>query len=50
MLDDRTVARRELDSVHHFVWNNRLNRFGWRSYLSIEPGSDDVPAYAVPAR
>jgi acetyl esterase/lipase len=50
MLDDRTAARRELDGVQHFVWNNRLNRFGWRSYLGLEPGSDDVPAYAVPSR
>lgn len=50
MLDDRTAARRELDGVDHFVWNNRLNRFGWRSYLGVEPGSDGVPAYAAPAR
>lgn len=50
MLDDRAAAQQELDGVHHFVWNNRLNRFGWRSYLGVEPGSDDVPAYAIPAR
>lgn len=50
MLDDRTAARRELDRVGHFVWNNRQNRFGWRSYLGVEPGSDVVPAYAVPSR
>ncbi|MGO8948431.1 MAG: alpha/beta hydrolase [Ktedonobacterales bacterium] len=50
MLDDRTAARGELDSVNHFVWNNRLNRFGWRSYLGVEPGANSVPAYAVPSR
>jgi acetyl esterase/lipase len=50
MLDDRTAARRDLDGVNHFVWNNRVNRFGWRSYLGVEPGADDVPPYAVPAR
>ncbi|MFC5752388.1 alpha/beta hydrolase [Actinomadura rugatobispora] len=50
MLDDRTAARRDLDAVGHRVWNNRLNRFGWRSYLGAEPGSPDVPPYAVPAR
>lgn len=50
MLDDRTAARRNLDTVNHFVWNNQLNRVGWRSYLGIEPGADDVPPYAVPAR
>ena len=50
MLDDRTAARRDLDAVRHRIWNNRLNRFGWRSYVDAEPGSDAVPAYAVPAR
>ena len=50
MLDDRTATRRELDAVDHFVWNNRKNRFGWRSYLGAEPGTGAVPPYAVPAR
>jgi acetyl esterase/lipase len=50
MLDDRTAARHELDQVAHFVWNNRLNRYGWRSYLGAEPGVNGVPAYAAPAR
>jgi acetyl esterase/lipase len=50
MLDDRTAARRELDGVRHFVWNNRANRFGWRSYLGVEPGAPSAPPYAVPAR
>jgi acetyl esterase/lipase len=50
MLDDRTAGHAELDSVGHRVWNNRLNRFGWRSYLGVAPGSAEVPPYAVPAR
>ncbi|MEO7000274.1 MAG: alpha/beta hydrolase [Ktedonobacterales bacterium] len=50
MLDDRTAARHELDGENHFVWNNRVNRFGWRSYLAMEPGAESVPSYAVPAR
>ena len=50
MLDDRTAVRRELDDIMHPVWNNRLNRVAWRSYLGREPGEDDVPAYAAPAR
>lgn len=50
MLDDRTAARRDLDETGHFVWNNRLNRFGWRSYLGVEPGAERVPVYAVPSR
>jgi acetyl esterase/lipase len=50
MLDDRTATRHELDSMNHFVWNNRMNRFGWRSYLGVEPGAASIPPYAVPAR
>ncbi|WP_430781686.1 alpha/beta hydrolase [Actinoplanes sp. G11-F43] len=50
MLDDRTAARRELDELDHFVWNNRSNRFGWTSYLGQTAGAAEVPAYAVPAR
>jgi acetyl esterase/lipase len=50
MLDDRTAARRELDAVGHLVWNNRLNRLGWRSYLGAEPGAASLPAYAAAAR
>jgi acetyl esterase/lipase len=50
MLDDRTAARTELDTIDHPVWNNRANRFGWASYLGTEPGSAEVPAYSVPAR
>jgi acetyl esterase/lipase len=50
MLDDRTAARRELDQVKHFVWDNRRNAFGWRSYLSTEPGAPAIPSYAAAAR
>jgi acetyl esterase/lipase len=50
MLDDRTAARRELDGIGHPVWTNRLNRMAWRAYLGREPGAEDVPAYAAPAR
>ena len=43
MLDDRTAARRELDAVDHYVWNNRMNRAAWRLYLDTEPGSETFP-------
>ncbi|MFC3997584.1 alpha/beta hydrolase [Nocardiopsis sediminis] len=49
MLDDRTAAKTELDEVGHWVWNNGLNRIGWRSYLGGEPGVT-APPYAVAAR
>ena len=50
MLDDRTAADRSLDVVNHFVWNNKANRFGWRAYLSKEPGSSSIPKYAAASR
>jgi acetyl esterase/lipase len=50
MLDDRTAARREFDSVNHRIWNNRANRVGWRAFLGVEPGAAEVPAYAAAAR
>lgn len=50
MLDDRTAADPSHDGTSHFVWDNRTNRIGWRSLLSVEPGAHSVPPYAVPAR
>lgn len=47
MLDDRTAADRSLDTHEHLVWDNRSNRFGWRSYLGRH---DPALGYAVPAR
>jgi acetyl esterase/lipase len=45
MLDDRSSARTELDTVEHRLWNRAANRWGWSSYLG---GAD--PDTAVPAR
>lgn len=50
MLDDRTVLRTDIDERSFRMWNNKANRYGWRSYLGAEPGSRDFPATAVPAR
>lgn len=50
MLDDRTAARRELDAVEHWVWDNAVNRFGWASYLGAAPGGPEAPPYAAAAR
>ena len=50
MLDDRTALDRSLDEVEHFVWNNKMNLVGWSSYLGKAIGTDQVPAYAAPAR
>jgi acetyl esterase/lipase len=50
MLDDRTALDRSLDEANHFVWNNKMNLVGWSSYLGKALGTDQVPAYAAPAR
>lgn len=50
MLDDRTAAQVELDTLKHRIWNNRNNRAGWSWYLGHPPGQAQLPPYAVPAR
>jgi acetyl esterase/lipase len=53
MLDDRTGTPAGGDPhpyTGEFVWTAASNRFGWRALLGVEPGGDDVPAAAVPAR
>ena len=50
MLDDRTALNRSLDELDHYVWNNKMNLVGWRSYLGNSLGTDQVVAYAAPAR
>lgn len=51
MLDDRTVELPPaFDERNARVWDPASNRFGWRSYLGVEPASPDVPATAAPAR
>ena len=50
MLDDRTAVRHCEYERDLRLWNSRSNRFGWRSYLGRDPGSDGVSALAAPAR
>jgi acetyl esterase/lipase len=49
MLDDRmiTASSRDNDAP---VWNTRSNETGWRLYLGSLYGTQEVPAYAAPAR
>jgi acetyl esterase/lipase len=49
MIDDRcaTASARENDAP---IWDAVTNRNAWRIYLGALAGSDDVPAYAAPAR
>lgn len=48
MIDDRLVSASSGWTVP--VWPKEMNGFGWRSYLGPLFGTDDVPAYAAPAR
>lgn len=51
MLDDRTGSTRHPPfPIGSFIWPAESNRFGWRSFLGAEPGTDDVDERAVPAR
>jgi len=51
MIDDRTgSSRATAPHLGAFNWNDDANRFGWRCFLGQEPGTDLVPARAVPAR
>jgi len=36
--------------VRHFIWNNRMNRAGWSSYLGSLAGAQKLPPYAAAAR
>lgn len=51
MLDDRTGSTRPGPAhTGTLIWTRRWNRFGWRCFLGVEPGSARVPSAAVPAR
>ena len=50
MLDDRTALDRSKDGIDHFIWSNRSNLVGWRSYLGDALGSDTLAPYAAAAR
>jgi acetyl esterase/lipase len=50
MLDERTALRMDLDDSDNITWSQENNRYGWESYLGRKCGSEDLPAYSVPAR
>ena len=50
MLDDRTSRDRSLDDLDHYVWNNKMNLVGWKSYLGNSFGTEQISAYAAPSR
>lgn len=50
MLDDRTAVRTDINERGFKLWHQGSNRYAWRAYLGVPPGSDSLPDYAVPAR
>lgn len=50
MIDDRTIARDDVDARLHRVWSVPSNTFAWRAYVGDGAGGDRVDARAVPAR
>jgi len=50
MIDDRTAANEALDSVDHWIWNNRANRYAWNGYLGGRVGAATLPDYAAASR
>jgi acetyl esterase/lipase len=50
MVDDRTTLRDDLDDDRTYrLWNQRSNRFGWRSYLGAD-STGEIPPLAAAAR
>jgi acetyl esterase/lipase len=51
MLDDRTGSTHSVPApIGTIGWTAQGNRFGWESFLGVEPGGPNVPSGAVPAR
>ncbi|MCR5872526.1 MULTISPECIES: alpha/beta hydrolase [unclassified Sphingomonas] len=51
MLDDRTGGAVKLPGhIATVGWSGLENQYGWKAFLGQEPGTDKVPARAVPAR
>lgn len=49
MIDDRMTSDSMKDNDAP-MWNEHSNRIAWKMYLGGLSGSDEVPAYAAPAR
>lgn len=51
MLDDRTGGAVKLPAhIATVGWSASENQYGWKAFLGQAPGTDKVPARAVPAR
>jgi acetyl esterase/lipase len=50
MLDDRNATPASMALTDPRVWNRSSNFIGWRAYVGDAAGTDQVSAYAAPAR
>jgi acetyl esterase len=50
MIDDRNNTPSTNEVKEGFVWNQKTNEAGWKMYLGEIYGTDNIPAYAAPAR
>ena len=51
MLDDRTGSTGPIPPyIATIGWSPSDNRFGWQSFLGMDPGGADVPKSVIPAR
>lgn len=50
MLDDRNVSRSSHEVTDPELWNRANNILAWKAYLGANHGTDNVSAYAAPAR
>ncbi|MEL6148749.1 MAG: alpha/beta hydrolase [Chloroflexota bacterium] len=50
MIDDRNLEQASDTVPDHYIWSRQSNLLGWRSYMGMEPGTDNTPLYAAPGR
>jgi acetyl esterase len=50
MINDRNNTPSSNEVKEGYVWNQQANEVGWKMYLGELHGTDQVPAYAAPAR
>ena len=50
MIDDRNNTPSANEIKEGMIWNQKTNEAGWKMYLGNLYGTNDIPAYAAPAR
>jgi len=50
MIDDKNNSPSTNEIKEGFIWNKKTNEAGWKMYLGKLYGTENIPAYAAPAR